>query len=313
MQTKSNFVITLSKFCVDYFSVRNYNTNKDKIFKSHLKIIEQRKEIIMIGYEKNRPKNTLRRKLINIGIALIVPICVLILWETIVNAGLVKSTLLPPPTKLWKTFCSLIESGKLQSGLFISFQRVAAGFLIGSISGALLGFLMGLFGIVNKALSVFVNILRPIPTIALIPIFIIVFGIGETSNIAVIVVGAFWPMLLNTISGVQSVDTKLLELAYVYRTRSAKTVFRIILPSAVTSMLTGMRLGLGSAWMSVVAAEMIGASSGIGYMIMFARELAQTANMYVEVLVIGLVGLLIDRILLLLQNRFNKKFKGIAG
>lgn len=267
----------------------------------------------MIGYVKNKQKDTLIRKVVNIGIALIVPICILILWESIVNAGMVKATLLPPPTKLWKTFCSLIDSGKLQTGLIISFKRVVCGFIIGSAVGAILGFLMGLFGIVNKALSVFVNILRPIPTIALIPIFIIVFGIGETSNIAVIVVGAFWPMLLNTIGGVQNVDVKLLELAYVYRTKSSKTVFRIILPSAVTSMLTGMRLGLGTAWMSVVAAEMIGASSGIGYMIMFARELAQTANMYVEVLVIGLVGFIIDRILLLIQNRFNRKFKGIAG
>lgn len=267
----------------------------------------------MIGYVKNKQKDTPLKKLINVGIALVVPICVLILWELIVKAGLVKATLLPPPTKLWKTFCSLVSSGKLQSGLLISFGRVVAGFLIGSLAGATVGFLMGLFGIVNKALSVFVNVLRPIPTIALIPIFIIVFGIGEKSNIAVIVVGSFWPMLLNTIAGIQSVDSKLLELAYVYRIKSSKTVFRIILPSAVTSMLTGLRLGLGTAWMSVVAAEMIGASSGIGYMIMFARELAQTANMYVEVLVIGLVGLAIDRILLLVQNKFSRKFKGIAG
>lgn len=148
---------------------------------------------------------------------------------------------------------------------------------------------MGLFATFNRALSVFVNILRPIPTIALIPIFIIVFGIGEVSNIAVIVVGSFWSMLLNTVSGIQSMDSKLLEIAYVYRIKNVKTVFQIILPSALTSMLTGLRLGLGTAWMSVVAAEMICASSGIGYMIMYARELAQTANMYVDVLIIGLV------------------------
>lgn len=164
----------------------------------------------------------------------------------------------------------------------------------------------------NRALSIIVNVLRPIPTIALIPIFIIIFGIGEKSNIAVIIVGAFWSVLLNTISGIQSVDAKLLELAYVYRINSARTVFRIILPSAVMSILTGLRLGLGSAWMCVVAAEMFGASSGIGYMIMFSRELAQTANMYVEVLIIGFVGLAIDRILLVIQNKLNKKFKGIA-
>ena len=90
----------------------------------------------MIGYVKNKQKDTPLKKLINVGIALVVPICVLILWELIVKAGLVKATLLPPPTKLWKTFCSLVSSGKLQSGLLISFGRVAAGFLIGSLAGA---------------------------------------------------------------------------------------------------------------------------------------------------------------------------------
>lgn len=266
----------------------------------------------MIGYQKNRTKDTLPKKIFNFVVVIIIPVAVLIFWEWVVRAGHVKASLLPPPTKLWQTFCKLTLSGKLQSGLLVSFKRVVIGFFVGSFAGAIVGFLMGLFATVNRALSTFVNILRPIPTIALIPIFIVLFGLGEVSNISVIVVGAFWPSLLNTISGVQSVDQKLLELAYVYRVKSPKILFRIILPSAVTSIITGLRLGLGTAWMSVVAAEMIGASSGIGYMIMFARELAQTANMYVEVLIIGLVGFLIDRILLYVQNKLNRKFKGIA-
>ena len=266
----------------------------------------------MIGYVKKKKKKTLLQKFLNICIALIVPVCLLIFWELIVQSGAVKATLIPPPSKLWNTFISLISSGKLQNNLMISFCRVLSGFAIGTVAGAIIGFLMGLFAGFNRALSVIVSVLRPIPTIALIPIFIVIFGIGETSNIAIIVVGAFWPVLLNTISGIQSVDNKLLELAYVYRIKSFKTVFRIILPSATTSMITGIRLALGTAWMSVVAAEMIGASSGIGYMIMYARELAQTANMYVSVLIIGLVGLALDKILLLIQNKTIKKFKGIA-
>jgi sulfonate transport system permease protein len=267
----------------------------------------------MIGYQKKQRKKTAWLTVLHLLTAIALPIVLLLIWEWAVRAGHLKGNLVPPPTKLWETFKALVRSGKLQSGLLVSFGRVITGFLIGSIAGAVIGFLMGLFATFNRALSVFVNILRPIPTIALIPIFIIVFGIGEVSNIAVIVVGSFWPMLLNTVSGIQSMDTKLLELAYVYRIKNVKTVFHIILPSALTSMLTGLRLGLGTAWMSVVAAEMIGASSGIGYMIMYARELAQTANMYVDVLIIGLVGLLIDRILLMVQNKVNRKFKGIVN
>jgi sulfonate transport system permease protein len=266
----------------------------------------------VIGYQKNKQKDTFPVKILNLGIVIVVPVLVLLFWQWVVSAGYVRESLLPSPVKLWNTFCKLISSKNLQKGLLVSFKRVLTGFFIGSLAGAVLGFLMGLFKTVNRALSTFVNLLRPIPTIALIPIFIVLFGLGEVSNVAVIVVGAFWPTLLNTISGIQSVDGKLLELAFVYRVKSPKIVFRIILPSALPSILTGLRLGLGSAWMSVVAAEMIGASSGIGYMIMYARELAQTANMYVEVLVIGVVGFLIDRVLLWIQNRLNGKMKGIA-
>lgn len=265
----------------------------------------------MIGYQKTKKKNTVGRKIGNAAIALALPVVFVIFWEWVVQAGYVKPTLIPPPTKVWDTFISLIETGKLQNGLGISFTRVILGFLIGSVSGAIIGFFMGLFATFNRTLSIFVSILRPIPTIALIPIFIILFGIGETSIIAVILVGSFWPVLLNTMTGIQNIDPKLLELAYVYRIKNIKIVFQIILPSAVTSILTGLRLSVGVAWMSVVGAEMIGASSGIGYMIMYARELAQSANMYVEVLIIGLIGLLIDRILLFFQNKFNKKFLGI--
>ena len=266
----------------------------------------------MIGYQKTQKKNTYRKKIQNIIITLALPILFLIFWEWVVQAGYVRATLIPPPTKIWKTFQLLVETGRLQFGLHISFKRVIAGFFIGSLSGTVLGFLVGLFPTFNKALSVFINILRPIPTIALIPIFIILFGIGERSIIAVILIGSFWPVLLNTISGIQSIDPKLLELAYVYRLKDSKIVFQIVLPSAVTSIFTGLRLSVGTAWMSVVGAEMVGASSGIGYMIMYARELAQAENMYVEVLIIGLIGLLLDRILLFFQNKFNKKFLGIA-
>ncbi len=211
---------------------------------------------------------------------------------------------------MWKTLQNLIASGKLQEGLGISIQRVLEGFLIASAAGILIGFLMGLFVPFNKAMSSLVNILRPIPTIALIPIFIIILGIGEAANISIIVIGALWPILLNTTAGVMSVDRKQMELAYVYRIGKRKVVFQIILPSALCNIITGLRLGIGGAWMSVVAAEMIGATSGIGYMIMFAKSLAQAANMYVLVLVIGVIGFGIDRVLLFFQNCVSKRFRG---
>ncbi|MDD6069999.1 MAG: ABC transporter permease [Clostridiales bacterium] len=263
----------------------------------------------MVGYEKPESRNRELFNRINIAIVVLVPILFFLLWEYKVDSGVIKENLLPAPLTLWKTFQSLFESGQIQKNLLISLQRVFIGFLVGSLTGVIVGFLMGLFSIMNSALTVFVNVLRPIPTIALIPIFILSFGLGEFTNVAVIFVGAFWPVLLNTISGIQSVDSRLLELAYVYRITSWKTVFHIIFPSSMVSIITGIRLSLGSAWMSVVAAEMIGASTGVGYMIMYSRELTQTKSLYVYVLIIGLVGLAFDRLLLLVQKWCVRKFK----
>lgn len=264
----------------------------------------------MIGYvkEQHQASNTVKVK--NTVLALVLPVGILAFWEWGVRNGTINGNVIPAPTTLWSTFVGLISSGKLQEGLLISFQRVLAGFVIASIFGVVVGFLMGLFPVFNRIVSSLVNILRPIPTIALIPIFIIVLGIGEAANISIIVIGAIWSILLNTTAGVVSVDRKLMELAYVYRLSSAKSVFQIILPSALYNIITGLRLGIGGAWMSVVAAEMIGATSGIGYMIMFAKSLAQAANMYVLVLVIGIVGFVIDRVLLYFQKLISRRFVG---
>lgn len=267
---------------------------------------------MMIGYVKHVDEKTPLRAVKNFALSVVLPAAILILWEIGVRQGTINGNVIPAPTTLCKTFISLVSSGKLQQGLVISFQRVIEGFLIAGVIGIVLGFLMGLFASFNRVMASIVNILRPIPTIALIPIFIIVLGIGEPANISIIVVGAIWPILLNTTAGVMSVDRKLMELAYVYRIGKKKALFRIILPSALYNIMTGLRLGIGGAWMSVVAAEMIGATSGIGYLIMFAKSLAQAANMYVLVLVIGIVGFLIDRVLLILQNKVNKKFCGSA-
>jgi sulfonate transport system permease protein len=262
----------------------------------------------MIGYLKELKGDSCLKHIQNLALSFLLPAVILVLWEIGVNAGKINGNVVPPPTKLWDAFLRLVISGKLLQGLVISFRRVLSGFLIAGVVGVVIGFCMGLFQPFNRAVSSLVNVLRPIPTIALVPIFIIVLGIGEAANVSIIVIGALWSVLLNTTAGVLSVDTKLMELAYVYRIGKIKAVFQIILPSALFNILTGLRLGIGGAWISVVAAEMIGATSGIGYMIMFAKSLAQAANMYVLVLIIGVIGFLIDKALMFFQNLVNKRF-----
>lgn len=261
--------------------------------------------------KKSENEKTVRTKVKNIVLTLFLPIAILIIWELGVKYGSINGNVIPPPSTLCKTFISLVSSGKLQSGLLISFQRVLEGFVIAAVIGIVLGFIMGICASANRLLSSLVNILRPIPVVALIPILIIILGVGESANVSIIVIGALWPILLNTTAGVMSTDKKLMELAYVYRLSKPKQYFQIVLPSSLYSILTGLRLGISGAWMSVVAAEMIGATSGIGYLIMFSKSLAQAANMYVLVLVVGIIGFLIDRVLLLLQNAISKRF--VAG
>lgn len=257
-------------------------------------------------------KNNARQKKINWVIAIVFPVVVLLLWQYASSNGILKASLIPAPLTIFRTFVSYVKSGKLWMNLSVSFGRVACGYLIGAVMGMLVGFLMGLFKPISAALNGIVSVLRPIPTIALVPIVILMAGIGFSSKVAIIAFGSFWPVLLNTIHGVQSVDNKLLEVAYLFRISKIKSVFRIVVPSAIPAILTGLRLGMSSAWMSVVAAEMIASSTGIGYLITLSRETANARVMYMCVFVIGFIGLIIDKGLTGLEHYYLKKTRGLA-
>ena len=196
-----------------------------------------------------KSKNSGGERKILLCMAIIFPILVLLFWQYASTNGLLKASLVPAPLTIVKTFISHIESGKLWRNLSVSFGRVACGYLIGALAGVIVGFLMGLFKPINAALGGIVSVLRPIPTIALVPIVILLAGIGFSSKVIIIAFGSFWPVLLNTIHGIQTVDGKLLEVAYTYRIPTMKTIWRIVVPSSIPAILTGLRLGMSSAWM----------------------------------------------------------------
>lgn len=251
-------------------------------------------------------------KLVYILLMIAFPAFLIWLWERGVDTKVIKAALLPAPSTLFRTFITNLRNGKIAVNLMASLEIVVKGFLIGAFLGLLLGFLTGLIKPVNAALTIIVSVLRPIPIIAVVPVFILFMGIGDLSKASVIAVGTFWPVFLNTLSGIQNVDVKLIEVAYAYRISKWRTIFGIVLPSAVPMIFTGVRLGVSSAWMSVVAAEMIAASKGIGYLITTAKEQALIPLMYVAVLVIGLIGLLIDKALTALEKAYLKKTRGIG-
>ena len=251
-----------------------------------------------------KTQNSARQNKILPVIAIVFPVLVILFWQYASTHGLVKASLVPAPLTIAKTFLSYIESGKLWKNLSVSFGRVACGYVIGAMCGVAVGFLMGLFKPVSAALNGIVSVLRPIPTIALVPIVILLAGIGFSSKVAIIAFGSFWPVLLNTMHGIQTVDNKLLEVAYTYRIRTSKTILRIIVPSSIPAILTGLRLGMSNAWMSA-------SSTGIGYLITLSRETANARVMYMCVLVIGVIGLIIDKGLTRLEHYYLAKTRGI--
>ncbi|HBV87728.1 ABC transporter permease [Desulfosporosinus sp.] len=236
------------------------------------------------------------------GLAL--PILLLVLWEVLSRLGYINTYLLPPPSQIWDRLLTAAVNGQLVRHIGASLYRVFFGFGLALALALPLGFLLGLLPGVRGFLSPSLSFFQQIPAIAWIPMFILWLGIDEASKIAIIVYSAFFPIFLNTFLGIASTDPKLKEVAYTYGLSHWGLMRRVYLPSAAPSVFVGMRLGLSFCWRSLVAAELLGASRGIGYLIQEGREMAQPDLMLVGVFVIGLIGLSLDFIVTRLEKRF---------
>jgi sulfonate transport system permease protein len=256
-----------------------------------------------LGRGKNNKKSS---PVLDAFLTIGVPILVLIIWEYVCDKGIVPKAALTSPSGIVKKAVNLLQKGSLQKDILISLQRIVKGFVIGTLAGIILGVAIGLFDKFEKATSVILAALRPIPMLALLPLFILWFGIGEKSKVAVIILCTFFSVLLNTISGMKSADKKLIEMASVLGASKLTIIFKIILPASFPYIYTGIRLGVGNAIMGVVTSEMICASEGVGYMILYARVMAQTDTILVGVCLLGLFGLVIDYTMVKLQPHIFK-------
>ncbi len=236
-------------------------------------------------------------------ISVILPVLIIVLWVVGSNNSWFNQSIVPTPHKINIQFAKVIEDGSLMGHILVSFKRVLHGYIIGALTGILLGILIGLYSKLNQAFILLIGILRPIPPIACIPLFILALGIGEDSKIALIFVGAFWPCLLNTITGISQADKKLVEVAKIFGKSKPVILKDVIIPSALPSIFTGLRLGISTAWSCVVAAEMIASTVGVGYLIMYAREMSKPALLFIGIIAIGIIGLLIDLLMQYIQNR----------
>jgi sulfonate transport system permease protein len=242
-------------------------------------------------------------KIQSVIIAAVIPILLVVYWKVASDMGIINPNILASPGSVKSILVEMVNNGKYMKNVSASLTRVVEGYLIGAILGLLIGTLIGLYKNINRALVAVIGILRPIPPIALIPFFILWLGIGETAKITVIAIGSFWPVLLNTIQGIQEADQKLLEVANVFSKSKIIIFFKIILPSAVPAIFTGLRLGISQAWTCVVTAEMIAASAGVGFMIQYARELAQPDMLFLGIITIGIIGVIIDLLMIFLQKK----------
>lgn len=228
-------------------------------------------------------------------------VVLVIAWQYVSTRWASVQPLLPPPTDVFAAGVDLVARGSLQQDILASLKRVGVALLAASVVGIPLGAAVGGSARVAWSLEPVVNFIRPIPPLAWIPLSIMWFGIGDAQNEFIIFLAAVFPMLLNTMDGVRNVDPQLIRAAKTLGATRTNIVLTVILPAALPSMFVGLRIGTGIAWMALVAGEIVAASSGLGYLINQGRFLFRSDYIIVGMVVIGVIGLLLDASLRLLQ------------
>jgi len=259
------------------------------------------------SYERINLKNGVKhkKKILKEKIVLpsIVFVAVLIMWH--IASLSMKSSLLPSPLLVLKGTIELAVQGKLFEHIFKSLYRVFAGFFLAAFFGVPLGLLLGAYKKSKYAFDPLIQILRPISPIAWIPLAILWFGVGDRPAIFIIFITAFFPILLASNSAVRNIDPILIKAARNFGTKGKDMIKKVILPASFPYIMVGLRIGLGISWVIIVAAEMVGMSSGLGYLILDARNFLRTDLIILGMIIIGLIGLVLDRIL----NYFEAKVK----
>ena len=250
----------------------------------------------------------LKARLGPIALSLVVPLLLLLGWHLAVKAGMTR--LIPSPAEVAEYMVDFAVGGiwddafsaTLHLHLLASASRVYGGFLLAAAVAVPLGLLIGRVALVRQLLDPFLQLMRPIPVTAWLPLSMILFGLGPKSAFFLVFLGAFYPILLNTVFGVKNVEPRLFEAAAMLGCRGNAQFFRVVLPAALPSIFTGLRLGLGLAWFVIVVGEMTGVPQGLGAVIMDGRTLSRTELVICGMIVIGLAGYLSDRVVVALGN-----------
>jgi sulfonate transport system permease protein len=231
-----------------------------------------------------------RARYVRPALGLALPLGLAILWEIAVRLGYSDGRLVPPPSRIWATLVELAATGELQRHVAVTMARVAAGFGFGVAAGTLAGAITGYSTITRRLIDPTLQALRAIPSIAWVPLFILWLGIFESSKITLIAVGVFFPVYLGVMGAVLSVDRKIVEVGRVFRLSGPAMVWRILLPAVLPAYVIALRSGLGLGWMFVVAAELLGASEGLGYLLVDGQQLGKPAQIVAAIVVFAVIG-----------------------
>lgn len=247
--------------------------------------------------------SVVKAKLIKWLKAITVPVVFILLCEYFVRAGWIEPYLLPAPSSLLESFKDL-ANGDLFTHVYTSTWRVFFGFFVGSTLGLIIAIAVGLNQHIEEFLEPTFSAIKSIPSLAWIPLLLLWLGIDEASKITLIAIGAFFPTYTNTVSAIHGVDKKLLEVAKVYRLNYLQTIFQIVLPAASPGVLVGLRNSLSLAWMFMIAAELIAATQGIGYLLSDGRETSRPDIVIIAIILLAVLGKLTDTLMKWIENWF---------
>ena len=245
-----------------------------------------------------------RRRGLRFLLGFVLPVALALGWEAAVRFGLVQGRLMPPPSRVLATLYELAASGELLRHVAVTTARVAAGFALGVAAATLIGALAGASKLARDLVDPTLQGLRAVPSIAWVPLFILWFGIFEQSKIILIAVGCFFPVYLGMLGAILSVDRKTVEVGRIFRLSTPALVRRILLPAILPAYVVSLRAGLGLGWMFVVAAEFMGASEGLGYLLVDGQQLGKPEQILAAIFAFAVLGKITDGLLVAVAAPF---------
>ena len=243
------------------------------------------------------------RRLLGRGVGWLVPALTLSLWSVASRHEWVAPQILPAPGAVWQTLLEQVRSGDLFLNFGISLGRVAVGFTLGCLIGVVLGVSMGLSRRVEDYLSPTFNAISQVPVLGWLPLAMMVLGIGESLKFVIIAHASLVPVAINTLKGIRSVPRNYIEVAQAFQFTKPQLLRRVVFPATVPAIFVGLRYGLTQAWLSLVTVELLASSEGLGFMIVWGRQLFQLDLVLSAIIIVGVVGLLLDRGLARLEKR----------